>query len=191
MNAGAMARRCPRSKALGLARLERHRLAVMREGWLTAVRDPRSAVHGVLWDLALADVAALDRYEGVPQGLYAKLMQAVIAETRAEAGDRLFRRQRGAGRAASRLHGGRPRRGALMAAAGGGPPGAGENGAEVGAARGLTGPTGLAHKFTRVHDFNRARFRATARARIRASATRRWSVPIIESWYLPRFCATL
>jgi gamma-glutamylcyclotransferase (GGCT)/AIG2-like uncharacterized protein YtfP len=80
MNVEAMARRCPRSKALGLARLERHRLAVMREGWLTAVRDPSSAVHGVLWDLALSDVAALDRYEGVPQGLYAKLTQAVIAE---------------------------------------------------------------------------------------------------------------
>jgi hypothetical protein len=80
MDVSAMARRCPRSKPLGLARLERHRLAVMREGWLTAVRDPRSAVHGVLWDLALTDVAALDRYEGVPQGLYAKLMQAVIAE---------------------------------------------------------------------------------------------------------------
>src|SRR6516165_2741136 len=80
MNAGAMARRCPRSKALGLARLERHRLAVMREGWLTAVRDPRSAVHGVLWNLALADVAALDRYEGLPQGLYAKLTQPVVGE---------------------------------------------------------------------------------------------------------------
>ena len=74
-----MARRCPRSKALGLARLERHRLAVMREGWLTAVRNPSSVVHGVLWDLALSDIVALDRYEGLPQGLYAKLMQAVIA----------------------------------------------------------------------------------------------------------------
>jgi hypothetical protein len=80
MNAGAMARRCPRSKALGPARLVRHRLAVMREGWLTVTRDPRSAVHGVLWDLALADVAALDRYEGMAQGLYAKLMQPVVAE---------------------------------------------------------------------------------------------------------------
>ena len=80
MNVIAMARRCPRSKALGLARLARHRLQVMREGWLTAVRDPRSAVHGVLWDLALSDVAALDRYEGAPQGLYAKLMQPVVAE---------------------------------------------------------------------------------------------------------------
>jgi hypothetical protein len=80
MDVDAMARRCPRSKALGLARLERHRLAVMREGWLTAVREPRSAVHGVLWDLALSDVAALDRHEGLSQGLYAKLTQPVIAE---------------------------------------------------------------------------------------------------------------
>ena len=78
MDVGAMARRCPRSKALGLARLERRRLAVMREGWLTAVRDSRSAVHGVLWDLALSDVAALDRHEGLSQGLYAKIMQPVI-----------------------------------------------------------------------------------------------------------------
>ncbi len=74
-----MARRCPRSKALGLARLERHRLQVMREGWLTAVRDSASSVHGVLWDLALADVAALDRYEGLAQGLYAKRIQPVVA----------------------------------------------------------------------------------------------------------------
>ena len=79
MDVGAMGRRCPRSKALGLARLERHRLAVMREGWLTAVRAPSSAVHGVLWDLALSDIAALDRYEGLAQGLYAKLTQPVIA----------------------------------------------------------------------------------------------------------------
>jgi hypothetical protein len=80
MDAGAMARRCPRSKALGLARLERHRLALMREGWLTAVRAPSSAVHGVLWDLALSDIAALDRYENLAQGLYVKLTQPVIAE---------------------------------------------------------------------------------------------------------------
>ena len=67
-----MSRRCPRSKALGPARLARHRLAVMREGWLTAVRDPSSAVHGVLWDLALSDIPALGRHEALPQGLYVK-----------------------------------------------------------------------------------------------------------------------
>jgi hypothetical protein len=79
MSVAAMARRCPRSKAVSVARLERHRLAVMREGWLTAVRDPRSAVHGVLWDLALSDAPALDRYEGLPQGLYAKVAQPIVA----------------------------------------------------------------------------------------------------------------
>jgi len=75
-----MARRCPRAKALGLARLARHRLAVMREGWLTVVRDPACAVHGVLWDLALSDIPSLDRYEALPQGLYVKRTQAVLAE---------------------------------------------------------------------------------------------------------------
>ncbi len=74
-----MARRCPGAKAVGLARLERHRLAVMREGWLTATRDPRAAVHGVLWDLALSDIPALDRYEGLARGLYAKAGQPVVA----------------------------------------------------------------------------------------------------------------
>ena len=78
MSVEAMGGRCPRSKPLSLARLERHRLAIMREGWLTPVRDPRSSVHGVLWDLALSDVPALDRYEGLPQGLYAKATQMVI-----------------------------------------------------------------------------------------------------------------
>jgi hypothetical protein len=80
MNRDAMARRCPRSKALGRARLARHRLAVMREGWLTVVRDPRPSVHGVLWDVALSDVPPLDRYEGLAQGLYAKIAQPVITE---------------------------------------------------------------------------------------------------------------
>ena len=75
MDAGAMARRCPRARALGLARLERHRLAVMREGWLTAVRSPQGAVHGVLWDLSLADIPALDRYEGP---FYLKASQPVV-----------------------------------------------------------------------------------------------------------------
>ena len=78
MDVAAMAERCPRSKPLGLAKLMRHRLAVMREGWLTATRDPRSNVHGVLWDLALADVAALDRFEGLGEGLYAKAVQPVL-----------------------------------------------------------------------------------------------------------------
>jgi hypothetical protein len=38
-------------------------------------------VHGVLWDLALSDIPALDRYEGVSKGLYVKRTQPVIAES--------------------------------------------------------------------------------------------------------------
>lgn len=79
MDDEAMARRCPRSKPLGVARLMRHRLAIMREGWLTAARDARGCVHGVLWDLAFPDVGALDRFERLADGLYAKASQPVIA----------------------------------------------------------------------------------------------------------------
>ncbi|MBV8664121.1 MAG: gamma-glutamylcyclotransferase, partial [Hyphomicrobiales bacterium] len=75
MDAAAMASRCPRSRPLGLARLMRHRLAIMREGWLTATRDANGTVEGVLWDIALADMRALDRYEGVGEGLYVKAAQ--------------------------------------------------------------------------------------------------------------------
>ena len=79
MDRVAMAERCPRSTPLGTAALMRHRLAVMREGWLTVVRDPRARVNGVLWDLALADVPALDRFEDVAAGLYVKAIQPVVA----------------------------------------------------------------------------------------------------------------
>jgi gamma-glutamylcyclotransferase (GGCT)/AIG2-like uncharacterized protein YtfP len=80
MDIAAMALRCPRSKPLGAARLMRHRLVAMREGWLSVARDAGATVHGVLWDVALSDVAALDRFEGVRQGLYVKLQQAVVTD---------------------------------------------------------------------------------------------------------------
>ena len=80
MDVVAMAQRCPRSKPLGHARLMRHRLTAMREGWLNVTRDARASVHGILWDVALADVAALDRFEGVREGLYVKNLQSVVTQ---------------------------------------------------------------------------------------------------------------
>ena len=77
MDAGAMAARCPGSVLLGQGRLNRHRFIVMREGYASVVRDPRATVWGVLWDLALADVPALDRYEGVAGKLYTKAYQPI------------------------------------------------------------------------------------------------------------------
>ena len=72
MDAAAMALRCPVSRLIGGGHLPRHRFIIMREGYASVVRDPARTVWGVLWDLALDDVPALDRYEGVAGGLYAK-----------------------------------------------------------------------------------------------------------------------
>lgn len=80
MDAAAMALRCPASKLIGRARLERHRFIIMKEGYASVVRDSRAAVWGVVWELALADVPALDRYEGVSGGLYIKANQPVVTE---------------------------------------------------------------------------------------------------------------
>ncbi len=41
---------------------------------------PRRTVHGVVWDLALSDVPALDRYESLGTGLYSKINQPVVME---------------------------------------------------------------------------------------------------------------
>lgn len=78
MDAADMARRCPRSTPLGVARLPRRRFVVMSCGYASIVPDPRADVHGVLWSLALADVAALDRFEETARGLYTKLAQPVL-----------------------------------------------------------------------------------------------------------------
>ncbi len=79
MDAAAMALRCPASRLVGRAELRRHRFIIMREGYASVLRDPGRSVWGVLWELALADVPALDRYEGVSGGLYLKAYQPVAA----------------------------------------------------------------------------------------------------------------
>ena len=78
MDRHAMLQRCPYSRPLGPARLMRHRFFVCADGYASLARDPRRVVWGVLWNLALADVAALDRYESLATGLYTKTMQPVL-----------------------------------------------------------------------------------------------------------------
>ena len=73
-----MALRCPASKPIGVARLPRHRFVIMQEGYASVVRDPSRDAHGVLWDVGLADMRALDAYEEVGRGLYAKAIQPVL-----------------------------------------------------------------------------------------------------------------
>jgi gamma-glutamylcyclotransferase (GGCT)/AIG2-like uncharacterized protein YtfP len=78
MDQAAMRALCPRSTPLGLARLMKHRVFVMAEGYASVRTDASGCVHGVLYDLALSDVPALDRYEEVSRGLYRKITQPVL-----------------------------------------------------------------------------------------------------------------
>src|SRR5919112_1572926 len=78
MDQAAMLRRCPASKPVGIGRLMRHRFIVFDEGYASVTRDPQRAVWGMVWDLALADVPALDRYESLSTGLYTKVIQLVV-----------------------------------------------------------------------------------------------------------------
>ena len=80
MDLAAMRARCPASKAVGPARLVRHCFFVNTDGYASVMRDPRRQVWGLLWDLTLADVPALDRYESLSTGLYTKTVQSVLTE---------------------------------------------------------------------------------------------------------------
>lgn len=80
MDEAAMLRRCPASKPVGVARLMRHRFIIFDEGYASVVRDPQRAVWGMVWELAFADVPALDRYESLSTGLYTKVVQPVVTE---------------------------------------------------------------------------------------------------------------
>lgn len=60
----------PGALPIGLAVLPDHRVIVGAGGYGTLVNDPGHQVHGFLWELTPTDVAALDEFEGVPDGLY-------------------------------------------------------------------------------------------------------------------------
>ncbi len=79
MDLDAMRTRCPKGRAIGRARLARHRFVLMgRSGFASVQRDDTATVHGLLFDLALSDVPPLDRYEDIAHGLYVKANQPVM-----------------------------------------------------------------------------------------------------------------
>ncbi len=80
MDAEQMRTRCPGARRIGRARLPKFRVALMPDGFATLARDPASTAQGVLWELGFADLAALDRYEGVAQGAYTKSTLPVLRE---------------------------------------------------------------------------------------------------------------
>ena len=72
MVATQMHRRCPAAQDLGMARLDGWRFLINQEGYATIIPDQSAYVLGVLWSLTSACEAALDDYEEIATGLYAK-----------------------------------------------------------------------------------------------------------------------
>ncbi len=72
MNKASIRSRCQDARFVGVARLPRHRFALMSNGYATVRHDPIGDAHGALYELAPAAVAPLDRYEDVAGGLYLK-----------------------------------------------------------------------------------------------------------------------
>ncbi len=64
--------RCPGHQRVGVGVLRGHRWIISSHGYANVVPSPPDAVWGVVYDLTEADEQALDRYEGVADGLYRK-----------------------------------------------------------------------------------------------------------------------
>ncbi|MXN64111.1 gamma-glutamylcyclotransferase [Stappia sp. GBMRC 2046] len=72
MHRGQMSTRCPSGTPLGPARLAGWRFIITSDGVASIIPRPGSTVHGILWNLTLAHIRTLDRYEGVARGWYEK-----------------------------------------------------------------------------------------------------------------------
>lgn len=77
MDTAGMAARCPGAVLVCPARLPGYRFVIVRAGYAGLNPDPAAEVHGVLWSLTPADVAALDAFEGVAEGLYRKAVFSI------------------------------------------------------------------------------------------------------------------
>lgn len=77
MDIAGMSRRCPTAEAVGAARLDNHRFAIVQPGFATVIEAPGATVHGVLWRLGSRDINVLDAYENISSGLYGRAEKPV------------------------------------------------------------------------------------------------------------------
>jgi len=97
MSRALMRPRCRSARELGTARLDGWQFIIMREGYASIVPAPGGVVHGVLWRLAPRDLAALNAYERLDQGLYRAVTLPVRAGARCVAALVYVGRSRAAG----------------------------------------------------------------------------------------------
>ena len=77
MDVGQMASRCPGAVLVGRASLAEHEFRINTHGVATVIPAKGNEMHGVLWEIASAHEASLDRYEGVASGFYRKAIVRV------------------------------------------------------------------------------------------------------------------
>jgi hypothetical protein len=78
MSRAQMAYRCPGAGLVQAAVLRDHRFLIASHGFGTVTPERTAEVHGVLWLVTAEDERALDRYEGVNEGLYQRDRRRVL-----------------------------------------------------------------------------------------------------------------
>jgi AIG2-like family len=82
MSRALMAKRCPHARPLGVAMLRGWRFVITTDAVGSIAPRAGGVVHGVLWQLSLRDLAAINAYESLDSGLYVRWMVTVQQGTR-------------------------------------------------------------------------------------------------------------
>ena len=109
MHLGQMAKRCPESRYIGIAKLHDYRFQINQRGFANVLPSPGDCVEGLVYLLNLTDEARLDKSEGVPTA-YQKCNLAIEVFTAA-----INHVGRAVPELAQRLEGSEPRTGPLEA----------------------------------------------------------------------------
>ncbi len=80
MGSQQMLARYPGSRRLGLAQLQGWRWIIAADGYANVVPAANETVEGVLFEIRAADEVAMDRYEEISAGCYAKQELSVLYE---------------------------------------------------------------------------------------------------------------
>lgn len=80
MSRGSMRERCPTAREAGRAILRGYRFVIMANGYASVSPAAGADVHGFLWAIGPRDLAALDDYEDVADGLYRKATLPIVQE---------------------------------------------------------------------------------------------------------------
>ena len=98
MSRALMHRRCPQAKAIGTASISGWRFVITPDGFGSIAPSAGGVVHGVLWRLTPRDLAAINAYESLDSGLYARRILPVRQGSRQVPALLYIARRRGEGR---------------------------------------------------------------------------------------------